>query len=307
MLLTLVLMYDIIEMLVGLKALLTYLFFSPKKRLLVALSAYGQDECYPCFAGTFNSKVISQNCSDCGRGSCTLPQNCSICSAGFFSGDGESQCTQCSPGTIAAQAGASMCERVSPGYTSVSPFEKAQACPGGSKEVDNVCISCALGEYSPEASIHCLSCPPGSFSPKPCSSCQLCPDGFYSSQAGQTSIQSCIPASLGMYALSGSRLQLACPSSFKCPGASAPIKCPFFFKSEPKSDSCSPSVWLFLFVPSVIISGCIMVILAILFLRGFFSASGKSMLTLKISKSSAESDKLLDKQNVANSLSYQGF
>lgn len=270
-------------------------------------------ECYPCFSGSFNSggALGRLNCSvSCLAGSCLLPQNCSVCRPGSFAENGASSCTPCSPGTVAPSFGSSMCSPVAPGYTSVYPFILTQPCPGGSREVAGICRVCAPGQYSPPASVRCFPCPAGSWSDVPSSSCMLCPEGTSSSLMAQTTQAACMAVPPGYYALTGASAPLPCPPSYQCPGGTAPLACLPFFSSTEGSTSCSPTVWLFLFVPGCVVFFVVASILLIMWLRGHFSPSGQPILRMPVSSAGSESDKLVPGSNgptPPSTISYQGF
>jgi hypothetical protein len=246
--------------------------------VILVATVHAQDECYACFPG-FSGTSLAVNCSSCKLGSCTLPMNCTICPPGSFSSTNSSLfCEACggeilfvclfvfffffsfsffSPvNTFSSVAGSSMCTPTRLGYFADFPFTSEKPCPGGTIKSETGCVACSRGQFSPVASSQCYDCPPGSFSfSPPSSTCSLCPVGTFNPLNAQDSLTACKSVQQGYFSMRGSANQRICPQAYKCSGKTLPTECLAFFDSAPGSASCSPTVWLFVFVPSTTITG----------------------------------------------------
>ena len=121
---------------------------------------FGQSVCKKCPAGTENGNIKS-----------TTIDSCIKCLPGFFSHGGITKCLQCEPGTSTNQHGTENCIVNLPGtYTSI---------PGSIEPID-----CSPGSYS---DIHGAT------------KCSLCKSGYMNNKHGSSSIDECIPCSVGTY------------------------------------------------------------------------------------------------------------
>jgi len=124
-----------------------------------------------------------------GRGvwsSTTQNYDCKACTAGKFSFDGASTCTECGLGLYLPDAGATTCFQCAPG--------KFGNVTGGLDET-SVCLPCSPGfanDYS--GSSVCASCTPGKYSGQPGrSQCSGCSAGHYQPGFNATSCTACNP------------------------------------------------------------------------------------------------------------------
>jgi len=242
-------------------------------RLLVLFFASGLSaECFACLAGyRWNESTCGGGCVD---GECSLPQFCSICSAGSISEQGAGECRPCDPGTFSSQPGSIFCRPAPPGWVSFPPFTAPTPCSAGSyQSSDSTCSLCDDGQFSSAGSQKCYDCPAGSYATTPVSGvCEGCGAGTYNSLRRQSSAAACLAVDPGFYAISHAVSPLSCPPSCRCPGgASQPEECPPFFWAAGGATACSPSVWLYVFVPSAVLFGVLVLSVVVLVLRGFFS------------------------------------
>ena len=175
----------------------------------------------------------------------TLSKDPNACSAGTYSLEGQSVCSDCPEGHVC---------KGQKGYT---------ICPGGTYAENNECKDCEPGNY-------CLGgiknpCEPDTFSLSKASFCELCPAGFectdstYSQCAsgqysglGETSCEDC-PA--GYFCPQGGDLKsddvIVCPLGHYCEVRSAaPKVCPEFtyggsvgLKAEAECSDCPPGYY----------------------------------------------------------------
>ncbi len=178
--------------------------------------------CSPCSPGSFKTQTGSAACALCpnntfsaevGRNSScvscqanavsasgSVSQNFCYCKIGYAHAVGMSTCRICDPGTYNSQLGRTACSNCSVGLYSVN-----YGAIGS-----EVCLSCPLGQWSPEGSPNCNLCPAnsragvGSGSRTSC----IC-DAGYTGPAGST----CTSCVAGTYkAATGSGLCSACPA-----------------------------------------------------------------------------------------------
>ncbi|KAF7320608.1 hypothetical protein HMN09_00145400 [Mycena chlorophos] len=139
---------------------------------------WSNGQCHTCPAGKYSTQGYKPSCKTCptgststaGSGSCTCQPGyfaagggtvttnaCSVCSAGYISGSGASECTECSANTKVSN---NQCVACSPGYisdpgsTSCSP-----ACPAGQYYQNSMCYYCPDDTYSLGGTTSCTTCP----------------------------------------------------------------------------------------------------------------------------------------------------
>ncbi len=94
-----------------------------------------------------------------------------------------------------------------------------------------------------------------------------------SPESAQTSADSCVPVAKGFYSFAGASEALKCPPNYYCPGGTALRACLPFFHAPAGSASCMATGWIFAFVPAMVIVGAVIIVLAVLLSRGYFSSS----------------------------------
>jgi hypothetical protein len=133
---------------------------------------YGRFVCEWCGGGTFNTAEGTTSCTSCEAGKYNwgdgydVYDSCHLCPVGTFAPGPsikQSECGTCSPGTYAAEEGASACTRCTAGTYS---------------EGYAACEPCAIGHYMPQHGA---------------SACRLCTPGFYSNQTGAAACVDCQP------------------------------------------------------------------------------------------------------------------
>ena len=206
----------------------------------------------PCPEGTFQANLGAESLSDCSA--CTPGRYCEglrniqvtgLCSAGFyctgsssspvqfeslpgfFSVEGSSQTTGCSPGTYNSLYAQSACTTCPEGYY----------CPYSNMTTYEHTY-CDTGHYCPSGTISPVRCPPGTFSPSlgntNITDCLTCSLGYYCETSGLTYPTD--PCDEGYYCLTGSTNKAhavdsdtggPCPVGHYClSGTHTPTQCP---------------------------------------------------------------------------------
>lgn len=126
--------------------------------------------------------------------------NCFNCPMGKYIdyASSETQCANCTPGTVARRAGSSACSFCGPGQFAASAYE-CQGCPAGTYSADGSkgCIDCPWGTYSSGlAASACTPCAQGSYQDTHGkSACLVCPPGTFSDAKGSAGCTSCLTLS----------------------------------------------------------------------------------------------------------------
>jgi len=199
----------------------------PPGTLLPTSRGESIDNCIPCSAGTYSTRVANSgsSCTLCpqgtwfnGTGASDLNQcikcpegyyqdqegqtssgSCKICSPGYISSEGSGTCTPCNMGTFSPDPGRTTCDQCRPGsFSNVTGSSSCTLCnPGtynpdwGSGSADD-CIHCLNGgsaEYGANSSATCNECTPGYYLVG--SSCVLCAPGSYSFVDGAVECSLC--------------------------------------------------------------------------------------------------------------------
>ena len=154
--------------------------------------------CTACVAGKYKTSTGSVACTDCLAGTyststgATLAATCLLCPINTFSGASSSSCQQCQANalSVAGSASQEFCYCKS-GYAHVEGSYTCRICDPGtwnSQLGRTACSKCSVGLFS----VHygavgvetCLSCPLGQWSPEGSPNCNLCP---VNSRAGASS------------------------------------------------------------------------------------------------------------------------
>jgi hypothetical protein len=212
--------------------------------------------CLVCVAGTFKPTNGSAACTNCaadtystatGRTSSFEPcqvnavsasgsasQDYCYCKIGYAHAVGMSTCRICDPGTYNSQLGRTACSNCSVGMYSVN-----YGAIGS-----ETCLSCPLGQWSPEGSPNCNFGPANSRAPAGSGSITKCLcDAGYTGADGST----CVPCEVGTYKdTSGSGACSACPANAVSVSGSASVDAcsciagHFLFLSPQETRSCLP-------------------------------------------------------------------
>lgn len=138
-------------------------------------------------------------------------QDYCYCKIGYAHAVGMSTCRICDPGTYNSQLGRTACSNCSVGMYSVN-----YGAIGS-----ETCVSCPVGQWSPEGSPNCNLCPANSRAAAGSGSRTNCIcDAGYTGLAGST----CVPCAAGTYkAATGSALCSACPALTSTSGAAVSL------------------------------------------------------------------------------------
>ena len=158
--------------------------------------------------------------------------SCALCSAGSYSGSGQSECTPCPSGTFNPSRGSnasSACTLCVAGtFNPSTGSSSCSSCSAGSSSGSgqSECTNCTAGTFNPsKGSPSCSSCASGSYSGSGQSECKLCAAGSYQSLPGQSA---CTPCAAGSYQFDlGKSVCDPCPAGSYCPvvGLSAAFPC----------------------------------------------------------------------------------
>eukprot|EP00096_Caligus_rogercresseyi_P005025 TRINITY_DN1980_c0_g2_i1.p1 TRINITY_DN1980_c0_g2~~TRINITY_DN1980_c0_g2_i1.p1 ORF type:complete len:2992 (-),score=731.35 TRINITY_DN1980_c0_g2_i1:531-9380(-) len=148
---------------------------------------------------------------------------CLECPAGFFAGQGKSECSPCPKGTYQDSPRSGSCLSCPPGhYTEEEGSKSAEAC----------LPVCGYGTYSPSGLVPCLECPSNSYSGPPPAygfrECTACPSNSLTYQSGATSEDQCRnQCGPGYYSPTGLAPCAPCPKHFfqPLPGQRACFEC----------------------------------------------------------------------------------
>ena len=124
-------------------------------------------KCYICPAGSYCKNSVKNTCSAGTYSSGEGWSSCSNCSAGTYSGEGASSCTNCPAGKYSSSAGSSSCS------------------------------TCSAGTYSGAGASGCSTCSAGTYSGAGSSSCTPCTGNYYQPSAGQSSCSYCTTSTSG--------------------------------------------------------------------------------------------------------------
>ena len=182
---------------------------------------------WQCNVAGIKKKCTAESCTTCAPGEYTdvLERTCKICPASKYqSYGGQTQCTPCPTGTVAAIRDD---EQVTRG---TSKAEACRGCNAGSycakecaADVKNVagsfcelsaqrayCCPCPAGKYSEPLSSSCVDCELGQYQEKPGqSTCTECRINTYADQQGSIACKQC---EQGKFSQAGQSICQACPA-----------------------------------------------------------------------------------------------
>ena len=155
---------------------------------------------------------------------------CISCNAGWFSNEGDAQCTQCPPGYYSSSAGASECTQCPAGsYTNTGTKPGATTCTQadvGHYANGQTMKPCAPGSYSStKGAASCPTCPENSDDKCACNAgyfpyeheCKPCTAGFYCPKGTSYGTRESHLCPTGQYSHAGAAECLSCPEGYYCP------------------------------------------------------------------------------------------
>ena len=156
--------------------------------------------CSSCLQGTITADYGMTNCTNCPVGSygtISSRTTCSLCPEGTYSNtNGSTACTFCE-------------DRI---FCPLGSTNNSVICPAGfACKTGFAPLPCPLGTFSFRNLTSCQPCPPGTF----CNSTQLsapipCPRGRYRVAPGASSLNECLFADPGYFALGNTSFQTRC-------------------------------------------------------------------------------------------------
>jgi hypothetical protein len=214
--------------------------------------------CTACVAGKYKTTSGSAACTDCGAGTyststgATLAATCLVCPINTFSRASASSCQPCQANAVSAVGSVSQeycyCQS---GYAHVAGSYACRICDPGTYNSHlgrMACSNCSVGLYSVHygavGSETCLSCPLGQWSPEGSPNCNLCPvNSFAGPGSGSQTNCNC---NAGYTGPNGDLCSACAAGQYKnATGADTCVSCPVGFTSPNASSSvsnctCSP-------------------------------------------------------------------
>lgn len=134
---------------------------------------------------------------------------------------GESDCTDCPPGTFSDSDGSSTCTQCSAGTANAASRSTSESA----------CVACEPSKYAPAGSASCSACPLNSYPDSAQASCLVgvtppsnCANGTFSPSG--TTTGACTPCPPGTGSFAGASFACAtCPTGSACPGGTSPLPC----------------------------------------------------------------------------------
>ena len=214
-----------------------------------------------CPAGNFYNPT-SEACEKCPKGT-------------FAESDGaRTECTPCSPGTVALDSGSSKCELC--GYATYEVNRiSCSNCPQGSSSQrgstsQDDCKPCFAGEIIGSLLPVCIPCFSGSYEVNR-TVCKACPKGTFSNVQNASSVDTCKPCSAGSYSYKGADKCLNCLAGsyeinrtycMPCPegkfsksGSATCSDCPSGTKAVKRATECQEKSFLETYDPTGYITG----------------------------------------------------